>query len=124
MFLVKVFKFKCSQNARFICLQCSTNFIDSWSKFGDNSMWNGLLGSQGPRESSSNYFFIGLPAGLGNSIQLTCGPNPATMPDSMQVYMSLKNHPSVGAASPRQLWVDSRGFDKDISWEVPDENER
>ena len=21
-------------------------------------------------------------------------------------------------------WVDSRGFDKDISWEVPDENER
>ena len=37
--------------------------------------------------------------------------------------ISQKNHPRVGTASPRQLWVDSRGFDKDISWEVPDENE-
>ena len=40
------------------------------------------------------------------------------------LYISLENHPRVGAAPPRQLWVDSRGFYKDISWEVPDENER
>ena len=27
-------------------------------------------------------------------------------------------------ASRAKLWVDSRGFYKDISWEFPDENER
>ena len=40
------------------------------------------------------------------------------------LYISLENHPRVGAAPPRQLWVDCGGFYKDISWEVPDKNER
>ena len=50
--------------------QYLTILASPWGKFDDNSIRNGLLESQGPRENSSIYFVIGLPAGLGNSASM------------------------------------------------------
>ena len=61
---------QCSQKQKVHLLDTHQQIRELLRNFNCNLIQNWLLGSQGPRESYSNHFLIGLPAGLAYWLML------------------------------------------------------